>query len=76
MPNPDCLLRALDHLGTSASSTVLIGSTVAELTAAGTIGVPFVGYARSQKHEQHLRRAGCEHTVTYLQSVFETLSRD
>jgi DNA-binding SARP family transcriptional activator/beta-phosphoglucomutase-like phosphatase (HAD superfamily) len=76
MPNPDCLLRALDHLGTSESSTVLIGSTVAELTAAGAIGVPFVGYARSQKHEQHLRRAGCEHTVTYLQSVFETLSRD
>ncbi|MGW0820160.1 SAV_2336 N-terminal domain-related protein [Streptomyces sp. NPDC002845] len=73
LPNPDCLLRALDQQGASPSSTVLIGSTVAELTAARTLGIRFIGYARSQKHERHLRSAGCEHTVTYLDSLLQAL---
>ncbi|MFC7264547.1 SAV_2336 N-terminal domain-related protein [Streptomyces lutosisoli] len=73
MPNPDCLHRALNGLGVSAAQAVLIGSTVTELTAANTIGLPFIGCAGNEQTEQRLRRAGCEHTVSSLESVLEAI---
>lgn len=73
MPNPDCLHRALDALGVSAAQAVLIGSTVTELTAANTIGLPFIGSADDEQTEQRLTRAGCEHTVSSLEPVLEAI---
>ncbi|MFJ2262842.1 hypothetical protein ACIOKD_31815 [Streptomyces sp. NPDC087844] len=87
MPNPDCLLRALEHLGAQpkdavlvgssvavlvgssvavlvgSSVAVLVGSSVAELTAARAAGLRFLGYTRSEGHNQRLARAGCEVTT-------------
>ncbi|MGN9815707.1 SAV_2336 N-terminal domain-related protein [Streptomyces sp. SD11] len=63
MPNPDCLLRALDHLGVPPKDAVLVGSSVAELTAARAAGVRFLGYTRSEGHKRRLVRAGCEVTT-------------
>ncbi|CCK30262.1 hypothetical protein BN159_5883 [Streptomyces davaonensis JCM 4913] len=45
MPHPHVLLEALDHAQAPASACVLIASTVAEQTAARTIGLPFIGYS-------------------------------
>ncbi|MFD9330138.1 SAV_2336 N-terminal domain-related protein [Streptomyces sp. NPDC060065] len=73
MPNPDCLHRALNQLKASPSDAVLIGSSVAELTAAHSIGLPFIGYAHSEGIERHLTRAGCEHTVTSLAPILEAI---
>ncbi|WP_406478144.1 SAV_2336 N-terminal domain-related protein [Streptomyces sp. NBC_01615] len=73
MPNPDCLHRALNELGVSAAQAVLIGSTVTELTAANTIGLPFIGSADNEQTEQRLRRAGCEQTVPSLELVLEAI---
>ncbi|MEV0220596.1 SAV_2336 N-terminal domain-related protein [Streptomyces sp. NPDC050704] len=73
MPDPDCLLRALDHLGTSPSDAVLIGSSVAELTAANALGLRFLGYTRSEPHKQHLVRAGCELTMTSWAPLIQAL---
>ncbi|MFF8968436.1 SAV_2336 N-terminal domain-related protein [Streptomyces sp. NPDC014995] len=70
-PHPDCLLRALRDLAASAATGVLIGSSVAELTAAQRIGLRFIGLARNPTVEQELREAGCEVTVRSLAPVLE-----
>ncbi|MCX5557471.1 SAV_2336 N-terminal domain-related protein [Streptomyces sp. NBC_00038] len=73
MPNPDCLHRALNQFSASPSDAVFIGSSVAELTAAHSIGLPFIGYAHSEGIERNLTRAGCEHTVTSLAPILEVI---
>ncbi|MGW2385749.1 SAV_2336 N-terminal domain-related protein [Streptomyces sp. NPDC001658] len=71
MPHPDCLLRALPSSPAPVPAGVLIGSTVAELTAAQQVGLGFVGLARNPTVEQSLREAGCEITVPSLAPVLE-----
>lgn len=73
MPNPDCLLRALDQLGATPSDAVLVGSSVAELTAANAIGLRFLGYTRSEPHKQRLLRAGCELTTASWAPLIQAL---
>ncbi|MEV0977970.1 SAV_2336 N-terminal domain-related protein [Streptomyces sp. NPDC049915] len=69
MPDPDCLLRALD--GAAAVDAVLIGSSPAELAAARRLGLPFVGLARTATLQRQLREAGCEITVRSLDPLLE-----
>ncbi|MEU1510800.1 SAV_2336 N-terminal domain-related protein [Streptomyces sp. NPDC005811] len=71
MPHPDRLLRALGPASTPAGTGVLIGSTLAELTAAQQVGLRFVGLARNPTVEQGLREAGCAVTVPSLTAVLE-----
>jgi len=73
MPNPDCLHRALDELGVTPSDAVLIGSSVAELTAAQAVGLPFLGHARNEASVKRLARAGCDQTVTSLEPVLAAI---
>ncbi|MFJ7338255.1 SAV_2336 N-terminal domain-related protein [Streptomyces sp. NPDC101116] len=70
-PHPDCLLRAVHSSGGAAATGVLIGSTVAELTAAQQAGLGFVGLARNTTAGRLLEEAGCETTVTSLTPVLE-----
>jgi beta-phosphoglucomutase-like phosphatase (HAD superfamily) len=71
MPHRDCLLRALRTSGSLPSTGVLIGSTVAELTAAQAAGLRFIGLARTPSVERGLREAGCEITVASLKPLLE-----
>ncbi|MFC4472182.1 hypothetical protein ACFPH6_48220 [Streptomyces xiangluensis] len=73
MPHPDCLLRALDQLDASASDAVLIGSSVAEPTAANAVGLPFIGYVHNSDRKGRLTRAGCQQTVGSLAPVLEVI---
>ncbi|MFH9662342.1 SAV_2336 N-terminal domain-related protein [Streptomyces sp. NPDC017248] len=70
-PHPDCLLRALDALGTPARGGVLISSSVAELTAAQQLGVRFIGYAPTPAGRRRLREGGSEVTVSSLDPLLE-----
>ncbi|MFJ4084647.1 SAV_2336 N-terminal domain-related protein [Streptomyces iakyrus] len=70
-PHPDCMLRALDACDGSASTGLVIGSTVAELAAAQRAGLRFVGLARNATTGRQLREAGCETTVTSLAPLLE-----
>lgn len=72
-PHPASLLRALHTLSPLArqATSLLIGSTVAELTAAQRIGLRFLGLARNPTVEQELRGAGCEVTVRSLAPVLD-----
>ncbi|MFH8463459.1 SAV_2336 N-terminal domain-related protein [Streptomyces sp. NPDC017991] len=73
MPNPDCLLRALEHLGVPPKDAVLVGSSVAELTAARAAGLRFLGYTRSEGHKRRLVRAGCEVTTASWAPLLRSL---
>ncbi|MEU9186272.1 SAV_2336 N-terminal domain-related protein [Streptomyces sp. NPDC048484] len=73
MPNADCLLRALEHLGATPKDTVMVGSSVAELTAAKAVGLRFLGYTRSEPHRQRLVRAGCELTTASWAPLLQAL---
>ncbi|MFI6486169.1 SAV_2336 N-terminal domain-related protein [Streptomyces sp. NPDC050564] len=73
MPDPDCLHRALDELAVAAPQALLIGSTVAELTAANAVGLPFVGLTRQTGVERRLTRAGCEQIITSLEPVLDAV---
>ncbi|WP_328496532.1 SAV_2336 family protein [Streptomyces sp. NBC_00414] len=73
MPDPDCLLRALEHLGATPKDAVLVGSSVAELTAAKAAGLRFLGYTRSEGHRQRLVRAGCELTTASWAPLLRSL---
>ncbi|MFF8398553.1 SAV_2336 N-terminal domain-related protein [Streptomyces sp. NPDC016172] len=70
-PHPDCMLRALEACDGSASTGLVIGSTVAELAAAQRAGLRFVGLARNTTTDRQLREAGCETTVTALAPLLE-----
>ncbi|MGV9943373.1 SAV_2336 N-terminal domain-related protein [Streptomyces sp. NPDC003401] len=71
MPDPAGLLEALRALDVGAAAGVLVGATVAELTAAQRAGLRFVGLARSPTVEQELRAAGCRATVRSLTELLE-----
>ncbi|GAA2762302.1 hypothetical protein GCM10010103_13430 [Streptomyces paradoxus] len=70
-PHPDCMLRALEACDGSASTGLVIGSTVPELAAAQRAGLRFVGLARNATTDRQLREAGCETTVTSLATLLE-----
>ncbi|MEU5793646.1 SAV_2336 N-terminal domain-related protein [Streptomyces sp. NPDC047813] len=72
-PNPHCLLRALEHLGAPARTGVLLGSSVAELTAAQRLGLPFIGFAPSADARQLLQGAGAEAVVGTLEPLLEAV---
>ncbi|GGN56404.1 protein kinase [Streptomyces albiflavescens] len=55
MPHPYTLHRALDRFGAPASRCLLVGSTAAEQSAAGAIGLPFIGFARDEQVRRRLR---------------------
>ncbi|MEV0171324.1 SAV_2336 N-terminal domain-related protein [Streptomyces sp. NPDC050803] len=71
MPNADCLLRALHSPALPAPTGLLIGSSVAELEAAQSLGLGFIGYAPTPEADRRLREAGCETTVSSLEPLVE-----
>ncbi|MCS0601361.1 HAD family hydrolase [Streptomyces sp. LP11] len=71
MPDPDGLDRALAALGTPVPGAVLIGSSVAELTAAQRLGLRFVGFAPTAAGRRRLREEGSGLTVSSLEPLLE-----
>lgn len=72
-PDPDCLLRALDSTGASATSALMIGDTRADCEAACKAGVAFVGYGRDTFKEAALRAAGATTVVPSMGRVLEAV---
>ncbi|MFI9779847.1 SAV_2336 N-terminal domain-related protein [Streptomyces sp. NPDC051956] len=75
MPNPDALHRALHQPGSPTPHGVLIGSSPAELTAARTIGLPFIGYAPNRRTATRLTDAGTRHVVHNLTDLLDAIHR-
>ncbi|MFF2845922.1 SAV_2336 N-terminal domain-related protein [Streptomyces sp. NPDC058001] len=74
MPDPDCLRRALSRLGTRPDRCVMVAGSVAEATAARSIGLPFVGLARFEADRQRLMAAGAMDTVNSLDPLVKAAS--
>nr|WP_234342550.1 HAD-IA family hydrolase [Streptomyces sp. NRRL B-3648] len=74
-PHPHCLNRALNAMGAAPTAALMIGDSLADLTAAREAGVPFLGYARSEGKEKHLRAAGAGHVVRSLEPLLRLLRR-
>ncbi|MFB7198529.1 HAD family hydrolase [Streptomyces sp. NPDC056240] len=75
MPNPDVPHRALHQPGSLTPHGVLIGSSLAELTAARTAGLPFIGYAPNRRTATCLTDAGAHHLVRNLTDLLDALHR-
>ncbi|MGW4561437.1 HAD family hydrolase [Streptomyces sp. NPDC004561] len=72
-PDPHCLVRALNAMGAAASAALMIGDAPSDLAAARDAGVPFLGYARNETKEKHLRAAGAERVVRSLEPLLRLL---
>ncbi|MEV0225781.1 HAD-IA family hydrolase [Streptomyces sp. NPDC050704] len=72
-PNPHCLKRALSAMGAESSGALMVGDTPTDFEAAQRADVPFLGYARHEKREEELRKAGAAEVVTSLEPVLRIL---
>ncbi|KPI10196.1 HAD-superfamily hydrolase, subfamily IA, variant 3 [Actinobacteria bacterium OK074] len=72
-PDPYCLRQAMNALGASPETTLMIGDAPTDLLAARAAGVSFLGYARNAKKESELRNAGAELVVRSLNPVLMLL---
>ncbi|WP_234367437.1 MULTISPECIES: HAD family hydrolase [Streptomyces] len=72
-PHPQCLIRALDAMGATASTALMIGDSGSDVAAAREAGVPFLGYACAESREERLRAAGAEHVVRSLEPLLRVL---
>ncbi|MGW0334570.1 HAD family hydrolase [Streptomyces sp. NPDC003011] len=72
-PDPHCLNRALNAMGSAPSDALMIGDTPSDLYAARAAGVPFLGYARNERKEKLLRDAGATVTVATLEPVLKVM---
>ncbi|MFI6936536.1 HAD family hydrolase [Streptomyces sp. NPDC050287] len=68
-PDPYCLNRALNAMGSAPGDALMIGDTPSDLLAAVAAGVPFLGYARNEHKEKLLRDAGATTVVASLEQV-------
>ncbi|MFD4259912.1 SAV_2336 N-terminal domain-related protein [Streptomyces sp. NPDC058534] len=57
MPDPDVLLRALERLDTAVGTCVMVGSSVAEQSAARALGLPFIGHCGGERGRRELSAA-------------------
>ncbi|MEV5527776.1 HAD family hydrolase [Streptomyces prunicolor] len=68
-PDPHCVDRALEHLGLSASSCILIGDQVTDLKAARAAGTYFVGYTREETRAREMKQGGADAVVSTHLSI-------
>lgn len=59
-PHPDVVLRALRSLGLRHEDAVMIGDSPADVDAASSAGIRFVGFGRNHRKETKLRGAGAK----------------
>ncbi|MFE3515376.1 HAD family hydrolase [Streptomyces sp. NPDC059166] len=74
-PDPHCLVRALESTGSDAATAVMIGDSCADFLAAQAVGVPFIGYAVSERRRRVLEDVGARCTVRSLRGLAEVALR-
>jgi len=74
-PDPHCLKRALNAMGSAPVAALMIGDTPSDFLAARAAGVPFLGYARNERKEKLLRGVGATTVVNSLEVVLNVIRR-
>ncbi|MGP3773372.1 HAD family hydrolase [Streptomyces sp. SDT5-1] len=72
-PDPYCLNRAMQAMGASPGTTLMIGDAATDLDAAREAGVAFLGYARHARKEAALRQAGARQVTGTLEPIIHIL---
>ncbi|MFE2375031.1 HAD family hydrolase [Streptomyces sp. NPDC059398] len=72
-PHPHTLEQALAGLGADRATTLVIGDTVPDLRAAQEVGLPFLGYARSDLAVDELASAGADLVLNTWEPVLDIL---
>ncbi|MHB9860758.1 HAD family hydrolase [Streptomyces sp. YIM S03343] len=72
-PDPHCLNRALNAMGSAPENALMIGDAPSDCIAARKAGVPFLGYARNAYKEKRLREAGATDVVGSLETVLDAV---
>ncbi|MEU6540620.1 HAD-IA family hydrolase [Streptomyces sp. NPDC047000] len=72
-PDPHCLNRALNTMGSAPENALMIGDTPTDCAAAKKAGVRFLGYARNAYKEKRLRDAGATDVVGSLKPLLEAV---
>jgi HAD superfamily hydrolase (TIGR01509 family) len=72
-PDPHCLNRALNAMGSAPAAAIMIGDTPSDLFAANEAGVPFLGYARNEHKQKLLKDAGATMIVGSLEPLLEAV---
>jgi HAD superfamily hydrolase (TIGR01509 family) len=72
-PDPHCLNQALRAMGSAPDTALMIGDTPSDYLAAREAGVPFLGYARTERKEKLLRGAGATAVVASLETVLRAV---
>lgn len=73
-PHPHCLDQALAAFRAKPSDALMLGDSRPDVEAAGRAGVAFLGYARNERKEKELRKAGAENLVGSLVEVVRPLT--
>jgi phosphoglycolate phosphatase len=74
-PHPDCLRRAITALAAPPAACLMVGDAPGDLHAAGSLEVPFVGYARDVRKAAALRAAGANLIVASLEEFRAAVAR-
>jgi HAD superfamily hydrolase (TIGR01509 family) len=72
-PDPHCLNRALNAMDAAPADALMIGDTPPDREAAARAGVPFLGYARSDRMATSLRAAGAGVVLQSLEPLLRIL---
>jgi phosphoglycolate phosphatase-like HAD superfamily hydrolase len=74
-PHPHCLSLALESLDAHPSQALMLGDAGTDYQAAQELGVPFLGYARTERKLDQLVAAGVRpsHIVRSLEEVLIAL---
>jgi HAD superfamily hydrolase (TIGR01509 family) len=72
-PDPHTLHRALGAMGADPSAALFIGDSPSDHEAAQRAGVPFLGYARTERKEKLLRDAGADMVVASFEPLLSVL---
>lgn len=62
-------------MGAAPATALMIGDTPSDLLAARAAGVPFLGYARTERKGELLRDAGATVVVDSLEPVLRLVRR-
>jgi HAD superfamily hydrolase (TIGR01509 family) len=73
-PHPDSVRRALRSAGTAPAEALMVGDSATDFQAADQLGIPFLGFAKSPRHDLALRHAGATHTISAWRPLLTALT--
>lgn len=68
-PEPEGLIRAIEHLGVKPEAAALVGDSISDMEAAQAAGVHAIGYAEKEGRRADLVRAGAEVVINSMSAL-------